>query len=316
MGGCSRQRGRAGCRWSWLCCGRGTGLEISGGSTEGVVSHLAVGAAAAAAAAAALGSPSLLLYVGRGVMDLMSVAEEEDGEGEAGLEVDDRPSMLPEHWLPVERCWWHVWKLWGNGPVRAGEMVWECGSGREGVCSDWTNQSRSWGDWIEQSQIARHGLGVEGEGREQQRRALERSHSGALEGTRRWGDWGTGALGDGHCAPVEGGAGNKPKPKPKTQKCLLKQCSGERRENRQRKRTVSSWVSSRLCCDPCDGLLLRAGSWRRRVDRLQRWVYYCVRGPDAAASAGRRNCCRWFQELVAFVVGGEAGRFATGLKLG
>lgn len=104
-------------------------------------------------------------------MDLMSVAEEEDGEGEAGLEVDDRPSMLPEHWLPVERCWWHVWKLWGNGPVRAGEMVWECGSGREGVCSDWANQSRSWGDWIEQSQIARHGLGVEGEGREQQRRA-------------------------------------------------------------------------------------------------------------------------------------------------
>lgn len=130
---------------------------------------------------------------------------------------------------------------------------------------------------------------------------------------------GTGALG--HWAtdtvlPSRGGAGNKPKPKPKTQKCLLKQCSGERRENRQRKRTVSSWVSSRLCCDPCDGLLLRAGSWRRRVDRLQRWVYYCVRGPDAAASAGRRKCCRWFQELVAFVVGDEAGRFATGLKLG
>lgn len=132
MGGCSRQRGRAGCRWSWLCCGRGTaGLEISGGSTEGVVSHLAVGAAAAAAAA--LGSPSLLLYVARGVMDLMSVAEDEDGEGEAGLEVDDRPSMLPEHWLPVERCWWHVWKLWGNGPVRAG--------GRDGV-GVWERQRR------------------------------------------------------------------------------------------------------------------------------------------------------------------------------
>lgn len=170
------------------------GLKFRGGSTEGVVSHLAVGAAAAAAAAAALGSPSLLLYVGRGVMDLMSVAEEEDGEGEAGLEVDDRPSMLPEHWLPVECCWWHVWKLWGNGPVRAGEMVWECGSGREGVCSDWANQSRSWGDWIEQSQIARHGLGVEGEGREQQRRALERSHSGALGNSslRGLGHWGTG----------------------------------------------------------------------------------------------------------------------------
>lgn len=176
---------------SWLCHGRGTaGLEISGGSTEGVVSHLAVGAAAAAAAAAALGSPSLLLYVGRGVLDLMSVAEEEDGEGEAGLEVDDRPSMLPEHWLPVERCWWHVWKLWGNGPVRAGEMVWECGSGREGVCGDWANQNRSWGDWIEQSQIARHGLGGEGGRGESSNDGPwnARSHSGALEGTRRWGD--------------------------------------------------------------------------------------------------------------------------------
>lgn len=166
------------------------------------MSHLAVGAAAAAAAA--LGSPSLLLYVGRGVLDLMSAAAEEDGEGEAGLEVDDRPSMLPEHWLPVERCWWHVWKLWGNGPVRAGEMVWECGSGREGVCNDWANQSRSWGDWIEQSQIARHGLGGRGRGGSSNDGPWNGPAQVLLKELVVGGTGVLGALGDGHCAPVEG----------------------------------------------------------------------------------------------------------------
>ena len=87
------------------------------------MSHLAGGAAAAAAA---LESPSLLLYVGLAEVDLISVAEEE-GDGEAGLEVDDRPSMLPEHRLPVSAAGrtFTVWKLWGKDPVRAGELVWE-----------------------------------------------------------------------------------------------------------------------------------------------------------------------------------------------
>jgi hypothetical protein len=162
---------------------------------------------------------------------LMSVAEEEEGEGEAGLEVDDRPSMLPEHWLPVSAAG----GTFGNfgGMAQCGRESW-CGSGRESVCSDGANQNRSWGDWIEQSQIARHGLG----GRGAATTALERSHLGALARNRRRCVWGTWALGDGHCAPVEG-AGNKPT-QAETQNpkgcCayLFKQCSGARRENRQR----------------------------------------------------------------------------------
>ena len=58
------------------------------------MSHLAVGFAADTSDGLARGSPSLLLYVGRVVGDLMSGVDW-NGEEVVGFEVDDRSSMLP-----------------------------------------------------------------------------------------------------------------------------------------------------------------------------------------------------------------------------
>jgi hypothetical protein len=63
---------------------------------KGFVSHLDVELEAVASDGRPLWSPSLLLYVGREVGDLMLGAVDCDGEEEVeGFVVDDRSSMLP-----------------------------------------------------------------------------------------------------------------------------------------------------------------------------------------------------------------------------
>ena len=58
------------------------------------MSHLAVWGEAVASGALGRWSPSLLLYRGREVGDLMSVVVFVEGDGMVGFEVDDRSSMV------------------------------------------------------------------------------------------------------------------------------------------------------------------------------------------------------------------------------
>ncbi len=96
---------------------------------NGLVSHLAVGFEAAASDGRPLWSPSLLLYVGREVGDLMLGVLDWDGEEEVvGFAVDDRSSMLPVE-FPVS-----AGRTFGNLRGRGCGLERWCGSGREGVC--------------------------------------------------------------------------------------------------------------------------------------------------------------------------------------
>ncbi len=85
---------------------------------KGLVSHLAVWGGADASGALVRWSPSLLLYKGREVGDLMSDVVDCGGEGMAGFEVDDRSSIFPGA-LPVNTGS-QLWKLWER--VRAGDV--------------------------------------------------------------------------------------------------------------------------------------------------------------------------------------------------
>jgi hypothetical protein len=62
---------------------------------KGLVSHLGVGGEAVASGALGRWSPSLLLYRGRAVGDLMSGVVDCDGNATTGLEVVDRSSIVP-----------------------------------------------------------------------------------------------------------------------------------------------------------------------------------------------------------------------------
>jgi hypothetical protein len=62
---------------------------------KGLVSHLGVGGEAVASGALDRWSPSLLLYRGRAVGDLISGVVGCDGDATRGLEVVDRSSIVP-----------------------------------------------------------------------------------------------------------------------------------------------------------------------------------------------------------------------------
>jgi hypothetical protein len=62
---------------------------------KGLVSHLGVGGEAVASGALGRWSPSLLLYRGRAVDDLMSGVVDFDGDATTGFAVVDRSSIVP-----------------------------------------------------------------------------------------------------------------------------------------------------------------------------------------------------------------------------